>query len=206
MHIFIDESGTFTRSLNKPSISLVASLVIRDSIRGRIEKKYRKLRPQLPTDNGEVKGRLLDEKQVSSVVELLRTNDALLEIVAIDLDLHTDAEISRHKQGQAEGLTSEITDAHHENIHKATRDLRSRVERLADQLYVQSVLMFELSWITTEHAINYFAQRWPRELQEFHWIIDGKDRQRTTDWEDWWATVVMPVLQSKSIRRPHGLF
>jgi putative transposase len=57
MHIFIDESGSFT-GYHPRSISVVAALAIPNgNIRG-IRRKYARIRPSLPKDNGEVKGRL----------------------------------------------------------------------------------------------------------------------------------------------------
>lgn len=55
MHIFIDESGTFSQS----DISVVGALTIPDSILASITKKYHKLRSALPMENGEVKERKL---------------------------------------------------------------------------------------------------------------------------------------------------
>ena len=70
------------------------------------------------------------------------------------------------------------------------------------RLYVQSVAMGELVYQTINHASTYYAFRMPRELGQYHWRIDGKDRQGTTPWEEWWATVVLPMLQSHTFREP----
>ena len=52
----------------------------------------------------------------------------------------------------------------------------------------------------------FYSQRRPEELGVFHWVVDAKDRERVTDWEDWWSYVVMPIIQSKSLRKPMGYF
>lgn len=77
-----------------------------------IYKKYAKLRVDLPKERGEVKGRLLSEPQVAAVVDLLRKNECLLELVAIDANMHEAADVAAHREGQARGMTSALTDAH----------------------------------------------------------------------------------------------
>lgn len=206
MHIFVDESGTFVRSATKPGLSLVGALVIPDARLSWLERKYAKLRQRLPKQGQEVKGRLLSEGDVRDVAELLRKNDALLDVIAVDLNMHTDEVIALHKVGQAQGITKHLTEQHHPSVHEASWDLRRRLEAMTPQLYVQSVAMFELIWQATEHATLYFSQRQPKELAAFHWRIDAKNKTGVTGWEDWWKSVVMPMLQSKSIREPHASF
>jgi hypothetical protein len=73
---------------------------------------------------------------------------------------------------------------------------------MTDQLYVQSTVTFHLIATVIETSTLFYAQRRPAELGNFHWVIDGKDRNRITDWEDWWSFVVRPMLQAKSLRAP----
>lgn len=201
MHIFIDESGTFVSGEQASGLSLVGALIIPDERVARINKKYAVIRSTLPQERGEVKGRLLGEAQVAKVVELLRKNEVLLELVAIDLNAHEAADIEKHKLHQAKGMTSRLTEADQPWLSVAT-GLAAKITVLPNQLYVQSVAMFELVWQVVEHAINYYGQRRPKELGAFHWTIDGKDKDRRTNWEQLWAEIVLPVLESKSIEIP----
>lgn len=153
-----------------------------------------------------MKGRRLSETEVDWVVSLLLEHDVLFEITAIDMGVHMEADIEAHKEGQQEGITKHLTDLHHPTVHIGCWDLRHRLERMPHQLYVQSVATFELIWRTICHATMYFSQRRPEELGTFYWVVDGKERDRITDWEDWWSYVVMPSLQSKSLRNPMGMF
>ncbi len=73
---------------------------------------------------------------------------------------------------------------------------------MTHQLYVQSMVTFDVIETVIRHAVLYYCQRIPRELAAFHWVIDGKDKSRTTDWESWWSVVVMPMLQTGSLRQP----
>jgi hypothetical protein len=66
------------------------------------------------------------------------------------------------------------------------------------------VALFELAHTVIELSTLYFCQRRPRELSKFHWVIDAKDRDRVTNWEEWWSRIVMPMIQSSALRKPFG--
>jgi hypothetical protein len=202
MHIFIDESGTFAPVEGKHSVSLVAALVFSNHGRSKFEREYSSLRRRFPKENGEVKGRLLSEAQVRKVTRLLQRAGCLLEVIVMDAAFHTAEEVQFHKQVQAKKFTENITDEHHPNIHAAVGDLRSRLEALAPQLYLQSLAMSELIYSVLYHADIYFSFREPPELGDYHWTIDAKGRDRLTNWEDWWSQIIMPVTQSKTMREP----
>lgn len=202
MHIYIDESGTFRPGAAKSSVSVVGALIVPDYRAKVIESKYVKLRPGLPKERGEVKGKLLSECDVASVVTILERNQAVFEVVAIDLARQLPEDVQRHQHGQAEGIIAGLTAQHHPNMWAASLDQKARLERMSPQLYVQSVVMFEAVQQALELGTMYFSQRQPRELENFKWRIDAKGKGAITDWEDWWKEIVMPALQSKSIREP----
>lgn len=201
VHIFIDEAGSFTDGGKPISPSVVGALVVPDGKMDFLSKKYDRLRRHLPKERGEVKGRLLNETQVSKVVDLLRRNETIFESVAIDMGLHDRETLERHRNLQARGITSQLTSDHHESYHVKLGQLKAQLERMPMQLYVQSVLMFELINTTIDFASAYYSQRRPEELGNFHWIIDAKDRT-ITNWEEWWSFCVMPMIQSKTLRTP----
>jgi hypothetical protein len=184
---------------------VLGALTLPDNRLAWIEKKYARIRAGLPKQNGEVQGRNLDEAHVAAVIELLRRNGALLEPVAVDVNLHEPNDVNAHRQGQAEGMTSGLTDAHHENIRRFANDVANRIRALNDQLYLQSVAMFDLVWQTCEHSITCYAQRQPKELAAFYWTIDAKDKGRTTSGERLWADIVMQVLQTRVMLRQRPL-
>ena len=41
----------------------------------------------------------------------------------------------------------------------------------------------------------------PEELGEFHWIVDAKDVKVTRS-EEWWNTMVLPMIETKSAKEP----
>lgn len=202
MYVFIDESGTFVAVEGQNSVSLAAALVFSKGALARFERDYALLRRRLPKDRGEVKGRHLSESQIRKVTRLLRRSGALLEVIVTDSAYHTSVEIGHYQMMQAEAFTSHITDEHHPNIHAAAGDLRRRLEALAPQLYVQSIAMAELIYAVLYHADIYFAFREPPELGEYHWTVDAKGSDGLTDWEEWWSQIIMPITQSKTMRKP----
>ncbi len=206
MHIFIDESGTFAISSGRHSVSVVGGLVVPDQQLVKIEKKYAELRPQLLNSSEEVKGRLLSERALASVVTMLRRYDVLFEVTAIDMGIHDAAGVSEHKKAQEEAITRHLTDTHHPNMRAGVMRLRKRLERMPLQLYIQSVVTFDLIPRVITHGALYYSQRRPQELGAFHWVADAKDKRRITEWEGWWSFVVMPMLQSKSLREPMAMF
>src|SRR5262249_1966103 len=203
MHIFIDESGSFTHSATSSHpISVIGALVVPDAIRATLERKYAKLRSDLPSENGEVKGRLLSERQVAAVVTLLCRHQVLFEVTAIDMALNAPNVIAAHQNEQVTRLTANLTPSHHPNLHDSMRALQTRLKHMSPQLYVQSFMTFALIGRVIQHSTFFYSQRIPTELAAFHWVIDAKDRLHITDWEDWWSHIVSSALQSMGLREP----
>ena len=202
MHIFIDESGTFTTREDGSSVGAVGALVVTESQVTEFERRYRQLRPLLPKERGEVKGKLLDEGDVARVVNVARRAGLIYEVTVIDQLPGSEQIIAKHRADQCDGLTGNITAEHHPNLVAWVHDLRTRLEQLPLQLYVQSVATFDLIWRTLSHATAYYSQREPHSLARFRWMVDAKAAVGVTDWEDWWSKVVKPMAQSRSFREP----
>jgi hypothetical protein len=145
MHIFIDESGTFTHPAASPhAVSVVGALIIPDSVLPSLGQKYARLRTELPMEDGEVKGRLLSENQIADVISVLSRHQVLYEATAIDMGIHTASDVVAHRAAQAERITGHLTPQHHPNVRRGVWELRRRLERMSPQLYVQSVATFSL--------------------------------------------------------------
>ena len=166
------------------------------------EKLYARLRRRLPKTKGEVKGRDLSEEHVVELTQILRKIGALFEVVAIDMGMHSMDDLLRHKAGQEEAITAHLTSEHHSGLVEGVWELRRQLEVMSVQLYVQSAAMGELVYHTLNYANTYHALRIPKELGEYHWRIDAKDRLGTTPWETWWSTVILPMLESYSFQQP----
>ncbi|WP_288586636.1 hypothetical protein [uncultured Methylobacterium sp.] len=206
MHIFIDETGTFTGTGTSFAPSLVGALIIPDAKIDEVKRRYEKIRRRFRKERGEVKGRLLNEEQVRAVVDMLRRNEVLFKAVMIDLANHTDVELSEHKRLQGELFSSSLTDEHHPSIHAGVAALKRQLEAMPIQLYVQSVINFEILNDILDRATLYYVQRRPQELAAFHWVVDAKNKGNgITKWEEWWSFCSSFMLQSKSFRKPARL-
>lgn len=204
MHIFLDESGAFA-GIGKPvSLSAMAALVIPDGRLARVKADWRKLRRTFPKDHrGEVKGKALTEDQVIAVARLLAQHRCIAEVSMIDMGLHTREEIEAHIEGLMHGMSANLTDEHHPNIWATIERLQATLSTMKPPQYVQAVMILDLLPRLLDHAKLYYVQRTPAELGNFSWVFDakGEDSIKNT-WEEWWTTLLGPILQSTAMRKP----
>jgi hypothetical protein len=202
MHIYVDESGIFANPANNDmAVSCMAAVVIPEPFQKYIFKRFKYLKSSWGMGDVEPKGSRLDEKQVSQVVSVLSRYDVIIKALVIDMGLHTDAHILVHKQGQADGMTKNLTPKHHPNLVRQLKELAARVEHLPNQLYVQSCVLSSLVDSVIRVSTLYYCQRVPLTLSSFKWVIDAKG-EKVSDYEDLWSTIVMPMLQSSSLNNP----
>jgi hypothetical protein len=165
VEIFIDEGGQFTPT---SGWSVVCALALPGKEVGHARRKLTYLTrdwPRAPT--GELKGGSLDANHLAALVELLFARDSLVHAVAVDMSKENDERLKDHKHKQCEGLTAHLTEKHHPDLVAEIWALREMLAGMPVQLYVQSVLMSELTAITVERTAMYFSQRRPRELGSF---------------------------------------
>ncbi len=203
MYIFLDESGTFQIDASGRSVGVVGALVATESQLPLMERRYGQLRPLLPKDDrGEVKGRLLDESDTARVIDVARRSGLIYEATVVDILPEHATAIEEHRREQCAGLTRHLTDKHQPGAVASFHAFRDRLERMPLQLYVQSVATFDLLGRTLQHATVYYSQREPHALARFRWIMDAKDSNGVTPAEDWWAKIVQPYMQARSVREP----
>jgi hypothetical protein len=61
---------------------------------------------------------------------------------------------------------------------------------------------FDLMHRVIGHTTLFFSQRKPETLGEFSWVIDGKNPQKVTNWENWLEFYARGTLASLSARDP----
>lgn len=207
MHIFIDESGTFTGiGADAPAVSTLGALVLTSHSLPKLFRRYARLRANLPKNGkGEVKGSKLDEVQVASVVELLRKNGAIFCASMIDLAPQSPENIARHRERRIASLAANLTDGHNQELRDGVAQLQERMAAFSDQLYVQAVMMVELLYNVMQDMIVYHCQRFPKELAKFQWIVDAKQPAAVTNWEDWWSKTLVIWLQAMSLVKPGAM-
>ena len=202
MHIFIDESGSFVvPKTEKWSVCCMAALVIPDSHYLEIASNFEALKSVWNAEGKEVKGKELNEREISSVIQMLGRYDVLFEATTIDMGLQSDDAIGKHKEAQAQNITKNLTPAHQPSLVKHLETLQAKLRQLANPLYVQFVLGASLLAKVIQDATLYYVQRCPQELGHFRWVIDAKDKT-VTSYEDLWLQMIRPSLMSKSFEEP----
>lgn len=183
------------------SISGVGALIIPEALGAELFSKFQKIKIDLGFDNKEIKGRDLNESQVSEIIYFLRRYDIIFEITVIDMALHTDEIISAHKARQIELLSEDNP------IETLTEFVAARISRmqgqlsiLSNQLYVQYVCMFQLLSNVFNKSTFYYSQRLPSELANFRWYVDAKNT-KITSYEELLMDSIGPALQSISIEK-----
>ncbi len=206
MHIFIDESGVFLAPPRpKPRVCCVAALVVGDAVVNDLLADFVQLRDSWAAGRGEIKGSTLQEEQVAQVIALAVRYDALLEICAVDTGRTLDADVSAAKVEQADALRASVNEREfHPNVVRWMNDLADRWERLSNPLMIQLFATVHVAKQVLHEAPTYYAQRTPRELAAFHWVLDRKDRQ-LTPYEELWMELVCPFLQTESLSDPFAL-
>jgi hypothetical protein len=200
MEIFIDEAGQFT---TQSRWSAICALTLPHKEVGQARRKIDFVSRDWPrAPNGELKGGSLDVSHLKILSSVLFERDALLHLSAIDMQDESENGLLEHKRLQCEGLTKHLTVEHHPSLVRQIGNLRSTLERIPMQLYVQTVLMRDLVATIIEDSTLYFSQRRPRELSNFSWTIDAKDPVKITTQEQWWLDTIGPSLESRGRRKP----
>jgi hypothetical protein len=202
MHIFIDESKNFLiPSQVKCAVSCVSCLVIPDEDYQAISNAFEALKADWGVSHTEVKGKDLDEQRIDSVVRMLNRYDVIFETVAIEMALETECGILNHKNAQANKLMEKITPAHLPSLVESIKEAQKKFVDMPNQLYVQTVLMVRLVANILQKASLYYAQRKPKELGRFYWVVDAKDKTMTP-YEEFWKSITLPFLQTITLREP----
>jgi hypothetical protein len=201
MHIYIDESGTFTiPTIKKQSVSCVVALIVPDRDYEAVIESYNKLRSFWGYD-GEVKGSSLNENQISDVILMLNQYDVLVEICCMDSGLHSEAQVGEFKELQARKIEDSVTNRHQPSLIKDVKAQANYLRLMANQLFLQSFCTIYLIKQVLQTSTLYYSQRIPSELKEFNWIVDRKDL-KITRYEKWWSSMILPFLQSMSLQQP----
>jgi hypothetical protein len=201
MHIFIDEAGIFVIPRHKQwSVSCVGALVIPEDDLESVLSGFEELKEQWKIEGKEIKGSKLNESEVSSLISFLKQFEVIFEVTAIDMVMQTNTGITKHRLGTADNITKNTTGCH-PNVVKQFEDIKKQFQSLSNQLYVQSCCTCDLMYTVLQHSTLYYAQRKPKELSEFYWTIDAKHK-KVTPYEKLWLDVVLPFLQSRSLRDP----
>ncbi len=202
MYIYVDEAGNFLPPRSgAPSFSLVAALVVPERHQQQLFEDFKELRGTWPGGQREHKGSQLTAAQTGQVVSLLAAHDTLLEFRAVDMATHTSATVGEFKARQAEGVTRNLTAAHHPRLVAQLTGMKEQIAQMPDQLFVQFALTVELILGVLRTATLYYVQRIPAELGAFRWVIDQKDKT-LTEMETLWTKLILPYGEGRFATEP----
>lgn len=200
MHVFVDESGTFTHSSSLDSWCVVAAYVVPEHKRRDIHELMGRVRA-IGNQGAETKLKHLSEGQYVWFLTELRELGGLAFAVAVDVGLHRPEEVAQHRDGQAGKVVEHRAKMIHESGRRALDDLSGKIHSLPVQLYTQLVCQLELFHKVLTRAPLYFVQRHPQALANFRWRLDRKAKA-PTDYETAFHTILPAILQSMSLTDP----
>ena len=203
MHVFVDESGTFSvpKRSNGPSVSCCGALTLPTHRLDEILSSFKALTEEWPKDQGELKGRLLSEDHFDTALGFFAENRLLLEAVAIDVALHEPCEVYRHKERAASNIHLNVGIAHHQSMRNELLALEKTLRGSSLQTYIQAVVMTELIENAFRTNMRWFSLADPQNLSSFTWVVDAKDKQ-PTNMERLWSTLLLPWLEARSLKEP----
>ena len=204
MDISIDESGSFTLSAkDAESWCVVAAYMSPETEK----RKYTKLLDQLKRKQGkskleELKLHEISEENYFWFLENLGRLKGILLAVATDSHFNSKDFVAKHQFHQAEAVGRNIDKMKYEGGRKGTILLKSQLETLPHQLYVQLTCQIQLMLSVINRGICYFVQRSPNSLNSFRWRVDQKEPSKKTDFEDAFEKFSPVLLQTFSIDDP----
>lgn len=202
MHLFIDESGVFSNPRGQDeAVSVVGVLCVPSRRLSELTAKFLRLKEKWGAGGAEVKGSQLAEHQVKETLVLLRKHDARAKLAIIDMGLDPKAAIEAHRDRQADRITACLTPQHQPSLRRELEALQERVRKLPPNLYAQLVVLVEVVADALQNFTLWHAARDGRELSDFHWAADPKDR-KLTEYEELWQLLVLPFIQSRSLEQP----
>lgn len=202
MNIFIDEAGSFVKPPeNKCAISTVGALVLPENKTEIIFSKFKSLKNKWGFKDTEIKGSKLNESQINSVIEILQKYNVMFEVVAIDMNIQDDENVTAHKLDRANKMVNCITEEFNKTLITNLHKTKEEIESLSNQLYIQASLTIELLGQVFQKTMLNYSLRKPKELEHFNWLVDAKNQNITT-FERVWKTLVLPLVQSQSFDNP----
>lgn len=197
MFIYIDESGTFAHpSARQNSYACAGALTVPERNHGGILKSFKTLKRKWGRLGEDIKGRELDESQVSQVIRMLVQNGAKFHACATDM-LHNTPELTRaRKDEQAKRLLANISDGHYPNLVRQMTDIGNKLRAMSDQLFLQLCVMIELINAQLHDMMIYFSRSGPQELGAFRWVADRKGSDKTT-YEELWQILLPWFIQGR---------
>ena len=129
MHIFIDESGTFIPNPLTPHKSgVMGAVVIPDSCLTEVFEAVDRLKTSShwpTTDDGEIKGSLLNEKQIADLIAILRGRNITFTACCCDLSHYEADDLTQFQLAQSDALVRRVGLEHQSSLVRELLQVRS---------------------------------------------------------------------------------
>ncbi len=198
MHIFIDESGTFIPNPLTPHKSgVMGAVVIPDSCLTEVFEAVDRLKTSShwpTTDDGEIKGSLLNEKQIADLIAILRGRNITFTACCCDLSHYEADDLTQFQLAQSDALVRRVGLEHQSSLVRELLQVRNQMLDLPLQLFIQLHFAVQTIISAFQFATLYLAEMDPRELGSFTWRVDAK-AQLPTRFETLWSQLLPLIFQ-----------
>jgi Protein of unknown function (DUF3800) len=202
MHVFIDESGSFTSRREHHDFCGVGALAIADAELAGLEARCATFCKKFGGVQ-ELKGRDLNEPEIGQVLRALSVKDAVLEVVFIDSGQATDSDVETFVRFATDHVDSIAASCHHEQAQRDWRSLADEVRALPLQLVRQVYTVPFAIAALIRTAVPFFARHRPHELARFSWTYDSKGAVgQTGGFDGLLKRWMLPVLQAEFSAHP----
>jgi hypothetical protein len=207
MQIFIDESGNFD-ARNPNMVSVLGSVVFPENVECYLEKFFSKLTKHVSKEeknaNGEMKGCLMSDKNLSRVFEFLaRHREFRISLKIFDSEFNCHADLKKHRQQQAATLQESLDRYMQGPVKSITvqNELQTfintagRSDKVSDQDFAQMMLMTDLIHTSIQKSLIYFAnKKYAPAFQKFYFRCDGKSSWK---YKDYLNTLITSFLETE---------
>jgi len=204
MHIFIDESGTFTYTENPVGWSVVSAIAIPESVMNEAESALNHFK----NDNGKLHtdelklGKIEDELSYFRLLNRLARVNCTTYTIATNAHLNTPNAVSAHKKAAEKGVLVNLNKMRYEGGRQAVLGLAEQISRLPLQLHIQLTCQIRLMYQIISDSVTYYAQREPATLSKFIWRIDAKEPGKQIEFEAAFQKLSPAYLQMMSLSEP----
>ena len=153
MRVYIDESGNFQPDAAASRYCCEAALAIPEKCATELLDRFVALRKQW-TNEPEIKGSALSDDQAIAALKLLGEYDVMAEVGALDVGIHSTAQIQKFQQGQAQGIMNGLSPEHRDNARQWVTRLRDEWLALSPQLMTQLYVLV----LTLEEVLKVRAE------------------------------------------------
>lgn len=164
MHIFIDESGSFTindTGSGRVAIDCVAAVVMTDECLIQWEASYSNLR----------KAKDLNKNEAKEIVAFLTTHGARAFVIDTDSSAYSQKDVIEHRANYINSMFNAVS-GHPEYLIGGVEYHAKILSEFSEQQYVKTMLILALIENTIRGTLANTSEYLPADLEYFYWHCD----------------------------------